>query len=131
MLHSSLKSKHIELQFVLNNPKLQIEIDNSLIEQVLINLILNAVEACKDSEDPKISISAKQSNEGSAIINVSDNGKGIPDEIIDKIFIPFFSTKKNGSGIGLSLSQQIMFLHKGKIQVNTIENIGTVIRLVF
>lgn len=131
LLHSSLKSKHIELQFVLNNPKLQIEIDNSLIEQVLINLILNAVEACKDSENPKIGISAEQSNEGSAIINVSDNGKGIPDEIIDKIFIPFFSTKKNGSGIGLSLSQQIMFLHKGKIQVNTIENIGTVIRLVF
>ncbi|PHS52360.1 MAG: ATP-binding protein [Lutibacter sp.] len=131
LLHSSLKSKHIELQFVLDNPKLQIEIDNSLIEQVLINLILNAVEACKDSKNPKIIISAKQPIEGSAIIRVSDNGKGIPDEIVDKIFIPFFSSKKNGSGIGLSLCQQIMFLHKGEIQVKSIENSGTVIRLVF
>jgi len=97
----------------------------------LPNLILNAIEACKDSEHPKISISAKQTNKGAGIIKVSDNGKGIPDEIVDKIFIPFFSSKKNGSGIGLSLCQQIMFLHKGKIQVNTIENSGTVIQLLF
>ena len=131
LLRSSLKNKNIELQFVLEDPKIQMEMDSSLIEQVLINLVLNAVEACKDSENPIINISAKQSNEGSAIIRVSDNGKGITDEILDKIFIPFFSSKKNGSGIGLSLCQQIMFLHKGKIQVNTIENSGTVIRLVF
>jgi len=131
LLHSSLKSRNIELQFVLDDSKLQMEIDRSLIEQVLINLIINAKEACKRIENPKIIISAKQSNEGSTIIRVSDNGKGIPDEIIDKIFIPFFSSKKNGSGIGLSLCQQIMFLHKGKIQVKTIENNGTVIRLEF
>lgn len=131
LLHSSLKSKNIELEFVLEAPKLQIEMDNTLIEQVLINLILNAKEACKNTEHPKISISAKQSNEGSTIINISDNGTGIPDEIVDKIFIPFFSSKKNGSGIGLSLCQQIMFLHKGKIQINTIQNSGTVIRLIF
>ncbi len=62
---------------------------------------------------------------------ISDNGKGIPQEFIDDIFIPFFSTKKNGSGIGLSLSKQIMLLHKGNIHVNSIENSGTVIRLVF
>lgn len=131
LLLSSLKSKNIELQFELDDPRLQIEMDSSLIEQVLINLILNAIEACKDSEHPQISISAKQTNKGAGIIKVSDNGKGIPDEIVDKIFIPFFSSKKNGSGIGLSLCQQIMFLHKGKIQVNSIENSGTVIQLVF
>jgi nitrogen fixation/metabolism regulation signal transduction histidine kinase len=131
LLDSSLKSKNIELQFELDYPKLQVELDSSLIEQVLINLILNAIEAFKDTEHPKIIISAKQSNEGETIIKVSDNGKGIPDELVDKIFIPFFSSKKNGSGIGLSLCQQIMFLHKGKIQVNSIENRGTVIRLIF
>ena len=131
LLQPSLQSKNIGLQFELDTPALQIEMDASLIEQVLINLILNAVEACKNIETPLIKISAKKNIEGIAIIQVSDNGTGIPNEILDKIFIPFFSTKKNGSGIGLSLCQQIMFLHKGKIQINSIENKGTVIRLVF
>lgn len=131
LLKSSLKSKGIDLQFIIDNQKLQINMDAALIEQVLINLIMNSVDACTEIAHPKITVSAKTSNEGFAVIKVTDNGKGIPDEIVDKIFIPFFSSKKKGSGIGLSLSQQIMFLHKGKIQVNTIENSGTVIRLVF
>ncbi|MFT6842967.1 MAG: signal transduction histidine kinase [Psychroserpens sp.] len=131
LLKSSLKSKGIDLQFIIDNQKLQINMDAALIEQVLINLIMNSVDACTEIAQPKITVSAKTSKEGYAVIKVTDNGKGIPDEIVDKIFIPFFSSKKKGSGIGLSLSQQIMFLHKGKIQVNTIENSGTVIRLVF
>ena len=131
LLHPSLKSKNIALQFQLDNPELQIEMDTSLIEQVLINLILNAVEACKNVEAPLIKISAKNNIEGITTILVSDNGIGIPNEILDKIFIPFFSSKKNGSGIGLNVCQQIMFLHKGKVQINSIENSGTVIRLVF
>ncbi|MGK0413823.1 MAG: nitrogen fixation/metabolism regulation signal transduction histidine kinase [Polaribacter sp.] len=131
LLKPSLSSKNIELQFTLENNKLQIEMDTSLIEQVLINLILNAVEACKNVENALIKLSAKKNIDGITIIKISDNGLGIPTEILDKVFIPFFSTKKNGSGIGLSLCQQIMFLHKGKIQINSIENSGTVIRLVF
>lgn len=131
LLRPSLHSKNIVLQFQLDNPELQIEIDSSLIEQVLINLILNAVEACKNVEAPLIKISAKNNIEGITTIQISDNGIGIPNEILDKIFIPFFSSKKNGSGIGLNVCQQIMFLHKGKIQINSIENSGTVIRLVF
>jgi nitrogen fixation/metabolism regulation signal transduction histidine kinase len=131
LLKSSLKSKGIDLQFIIDNQKLQINMDAALIEQVLINLMMNSVDACTEIAHPKITVSAKTSNEGFAVIKVTDNGKGIPDEIVDKIFIPFFSSKKKGSGIGLSLSQQIMFLHKGKIQVNSIENSGTVIRLVF
>jgi len=131
LLRPSLVSKNIALEFDLEHPKLQLEVDVSLIEQVLINLILNAVDACKNSKNPRIILSASKTKEGNITLKVSDNGKGIPDEIIDKIFIPFFSTKKNGSGIGLPLCQQIMFLHKGKLQINTLENIGTVIRLVF
>jgi signal transduction histidine kinase len=115
----------------MDTQKLQINMDTALIEQVLINLIMNSVDACSETAQPKITVSAKQSNEGYAIIKVTDNGKGIPEELLDKIFIPFFSSKKKGSGIGLSLCQQIMFLHKGKIQVNSVENGGTVIRLVF
>ena len=131
LMRPSLENKHIALGFEIENPELKIEIDTYLIEQVLINLILNAVEACKECENPSIAISAQKDIDGHAIIKIKDNGKGIPDEIIDDVFIPFFSTKKNGSGIGLSLCQQIMFLHKGKIQINSIENTGTVIRLVF
>ena len=131
LLQPSLSSKNIEMQFNLDNPELQIVMDTSLIEQVLINLIKNSIEACKDVENQLIKISAEKNIEGIAIITVSDNGMGIPKEILDKIFIPFFSTKKNGSGIGLSLCQQIMFLHKGKIKINSIENRGTVIKLEF
>tara|TARA_R110001632_G_scaffold65_6_gene259 strand:- start:2572 stop:3735 length:1164 start_codon:yes stop_codon:yes gene_type:complete len=131
LIKSSLKSKGIDLQFKLENQKLQINMDTALIEQVLINLIINSVDACTKIEQPKITVSANLSNEGTPIIKVTDNGNGIPDEIVDKIFIPFFSSKKRGSGIGLSLCQQIMFLHKGKIQVNSVENSGTVIHLVF
>ena len=133
LLQPSLTVKNIELQFLIQtpDPDLQIEIDTHLIEQVLINLILNAIEACKSIKHPKIIISAQKNVEGHSIVKVTDNGKGMTDEIIDKIFIPFFSTRKNGSGIGLSLCKQIMLLHKGKIQINSIEDKGTVISLIF
>jgi signal transduction histidine kinase len=131
LLQPSLQSKNIEMQFHLDNPGLQIVMDTALIEQVLINLIKNSIEACKDVENPMITIAAEKNIEGIAVIKITDNGTGIPEELLDKIFIPFFSTKKNGSGIGLSLCQQIMFLHKGKIKINSIENSGTAIQLIF
>lgn len=127
----SLDNKNIELHFEIENLNLQIEMDTYLIEQVLINLMLNAVEACKDVEHPKITLYAQKNIDGQPIIRLKDNGKGIPKEIIDDVFIPFFSTKKSGSGIGLSLCKQIMLLHKGKIQIQSIEHKGTVISLVF
>ena len=80
------------MQFKLDNPEFQIEIDTSLIEQVLINMILTAVEAYKNIKNPLIKISDEKSIEGIAIIKVSDNGLGIPDDILDNIFMPFLST---------------------------------------
>ena len=65
------------------------------------------------------------------MIAVIDNGSGIPQEIKDQIFVPFFTTKKNGSGIGLSLSRQIMTLHGGKIQIDNIQDKGAQVSLVF
>ncbi len=65
------------------------------------------------------------------MIKVADNGIGMPEELIDKIFIPFFSTKKSGSGIGLSLCKQIMMLHRGHIHVNSVEGEGTAFVLQF
>lgn len=127
----SLKSKSIDLIFKTENTDLQIDIDAYLIEQVLINLILNAIEACEGRENSKIIVAASKTMKGNAIIQIQDNGKGIPDEILDKIFVPFFTTKKTGSGVGLSLSKQIILLHKGKIQIQSKMDKGTVISLIF
>ncbi|MEO6347240.1 MAG: HAMP domain-containing sensor histidine kinase [Aquaticitalea sp.] len=127
----SLNNKSIELTFNLENPDLLIDIDAYLIEQVLINLILNAIEASEGQKNIKISVGASQNTKGNTVIQVSDNGSGIPEEIIDKVFVPFFTTKKTGSGVGLSLAKQIMLLHKGKIKINSKEGKGTVISLIF
>lgn len=131
LMQPSLEDKNIIIEFNPGNPDLEVEIDSYLIEQVLINLILNAIDACKNSPEPKIILSAKKDIDRNTIISVADNGTGIPEEILDNIFIPFFTTKKNGSGIGLSLCKQIMMLHKGKIQINSKEGTGTIINLAF
>ena len=131
LMRPSLESKNILFDYELDNPDLHVELDTYLIEQVLINLVLNSVEACKESIKPRITLSAHKNIKGNFIIRIRDNGKGIPDEIMDDIFIPFFSTKKNGSGIGLSLCKQIILLHNGKIQIKSVVGKGTVISLVF
>ncbi len=131
ILLPSLESKNVELKYVAENTELELEVDTHLIEQVLINLILNAVEATREKESPKIVLSSEKDVQGHIIIKVTDNGIGIPEDIADKIFIPFFSTKKNGSGVGLSLCKQIMLLHKGKVNISSKQNKGSVISLVF
>ena len=121
----TLDQKNIELDIILKDQELQIEADINLIEQVLINLLLNAMEAVKEIKEPKIVLTASQLQNNHTVIKVVDNGSGIDDEVLDKIFIPFFSTKKSGSGIGLSLCKQIMMLHKGNINVQSIKGEGT------
>ncbi len=129
LMQPSIQDKNINISYLLGNQDMEIEIDSYLIEQVLINLILNAIDACKNKADAKIVIAAESGV--NTIIKVQDNGSGIPDEIIENIFVPFFTTKKNGSGIGLSLCKQIMLLHKGKVQLYSKENKGTVVSLIF
>jgi two-component system nitrogen regulation sensor histidine kinase NtrY len=131
LMQPTLAQKHIELEVILKDPDLSLEADASLVEQVLINLVVNAVEAVKDKPDPRIILSATIAKNKKIIIKVADNGAGISPEVIDKIFIPFFSTRKTGSGIGLSLCKQIMMLHKGNIQVQSVEGEGTVFLLSF
>lgn len=96
---------------------LTLTIDKEQMTQVLINLITNALQALKNTEQPTIHIKAYKTEDNRMLIEVADNGKGIPPEIIDQIFIPFFTTKDQGSGIGLSLTKQIMRLHGGRIEV--------------
>jgi len=130
LMQPTLEKKHIELEIVLRDPALAVEADLNLIEQVLINLLVNAIDAVKDKEEPRISLSAEVVN-NRTIVRVGDNGVGMPTEILDKIFIPFFSTRKTGSGIGLSLCKQIMLLHKGNIQVQSTEGKGSAFLLQF
>ena len=131
LMEPSLKDKHVEIQFVLEPIELEVEIDTYLIEQVLINLILNAVDACSRLPNANIIISARKDIDRNTNIRIQDNGSGIPEEILDSIFIPFFTTKKNGSGIGLSLCKQIIMLHRGKILIHSKQGVGTVVNLIF
>ena len=104
--------------FDLEDTEQVLRIDRSHIEQVLINLLKNAEEAVKDIEDKNISISARAEKPQHIItINVEDNGCGIMPEVLDRIFVPFFTTKPGGSGIGLSICRQIASLHGGSITV--------------
>jgi two-component system nitrogen regulation sensor histidine kinase NtrY len=125
LMRPTLEKKHIELEIILRDPALSIEADLNLIEQVLINLMVNAVEAVKDREEPRLTLSAEVQPNNKTLLKVSDNGMGMPPELLDKIFIPFFSTRKSGSGIGLSLCKQIMLLHKGIIQVQSTSGVGS------
>lgn len=131
LMQPTLEQKNIDVDTILKDPDLMLEADTTLLEQVLINLLVNAIDAVKEKPDPVISLSAYIANNKRTVIKVSDNGYGMAPEIVDKIFIPFFSTKKTGSGIGLSLCKQIMMLHKGNIQVQSIEGEGTAFLLQF
>ncbi len=131
LMQPTLDQKNIEMEIVLKDTDLVLEADTNLIEQVLINLVVNSIEAVKDREDARILLSAFLASSGKVVIKVSDNGVGMSEEVMDKIFIPFFSTKKSGSGIGLSLCKQITMLHKGNIQIQSKEGVGTSFSLQF
>ncbi|WP_460219615.1 sensor histidine kinase [Psychroserpens sp. MEBiC05023] len=98
-----------------------INADKQQVEQIIINLISNCLYALVDSKDPKIEIHIFEENK-KIILSVSDNGIGISEDIKDNIFIPYFTTRKNGSGIGLTLSKSIMEAHNGKIFFNSENN---------
>jgi signal transduction histidine kinase len=131
LMQPMLLQKKIDIEVILKDPDLTIQADPNLIEQVLINLLVNAMEAVKDRPDPRISLSASAISGNKVVLKIGDNGMGMTPEILDKIFIPFFSTKKSGSGIGLSLCKQIMMLHKGNIQVQSVEGEGSMFTLQF
>jgi len=131
LMQPTLVQKKIDLEIILKDPDLTVQADPNLIEQVLINLLVNAMEALKDRPHARITLSASPISGNKVILKIGDNGVGMPPEVLDKIFIPFFSTKKSGSGIGLSLCKQIMMLHKGNIQVQSAEGEGTVFTLQF
>lgn len=121
--------KH-DIIFSCTSDDITVSIDPDLIELVLINLVKNAIEASFNNENPVVSVIGL-GNESGATISISDNGDGIIPEAIGKIFIPFFSTKKTGSGIGLSLSRQIMQLHQGTLTVKSTPDEGSTFLMKF
>lgn len=100
-------------------PELALTADPHLIEQALINLTFNAIDAVLGRKDARIHIEASIDDRGRPTLRVKDNGPGIAPEALEKVFIPFFTTKKDGSGIGLSLSRQIMRMHGGTLTVHS------------
>jgi nitrogen fixation/metabolism regulation signal transduction histidine kinase len=110
---------------------LELTADPELVEQVLINLLLNALHGVQDQANGEIAMEARLDERGRVIVEVIDNGAGISEEAREKIFVPFFTTKQEGSGIGLSLSKEIMRLHKGSIEFQSEPGKQTVFRLTF
>lgn len=123
--------ENIQIKWEVNPEDLEIAADKKQVSQVLINLLKNAVEALKNKPDGKIILKGEINSDGRAQISVTDNGPGIPDDLMDKIFVPFFTTKESGSGIGLSLSRQIMLLHGGSLKVDSTPGKMTMVSLVF
>ncbi|MCJ7449838.1 MAG: ATP-binding protein [Bacteroidales bacterium] len=120
-----------DISFLINDPDLEIFADENLISLVLINLIKNAVEANENNPDCKIKIIARCDLNDHPEICVSDNGPGISEENLEEIFIPFFTTRENGSGIGLSISKQILGAHGGSLKARSVPDRETVFCMSF
>jgi len=118
LMKTALEQANIELEILPIPANATIYADNKLIEQVLINLINNSIHALKGIEQPCIKISCIVEQDKTVIL-ITDNGHGIEEDIINQIFIPFYTTKKNGSGIGLSLSKNILKKHGGNLLVSS------------
>lgn len=123
LMQNNITTNGIEINSEVIPKEMNLRVDEKLIEQVLINLIKNAIEAGKSEGDFKIELRAFEEG-GNVKIEVSDNGPGISSEVIDNIFVPFYTTKKEGSGIGLSLSKQILRRHGGNLKVLSEEGKG-------
>jgi two-component system nitrogen regulation sensor histidine kinase NtrY len=125
LLDSEISAKDIRLSIDIDPPDLQIAADADMIEQVLINLILNSIQALDKQAGGAITVRAHVGRGGKTLVEVIDNGPGIIEGSLDKVFIPFFTTKKGGTGIGLALSRQIMRLHNGNISVRSTPHVST------
>lgn len=133
LMKSDLEKKNVKVSHQIEPETIHIRADAALIEQVLINIIKNGMESVEEENDKKpiIHIKAFNNNHGLVEIWVQDNGTGILPEVMEKVFIPFYSTKRTGSGIGLSICKQIMQLHNGKIKIESEFGKGTTLKLIF
>jgi len=131
LMQNQAGKKRITLVTHADPESLEVTADPELIEQVLINLTLNAIQALNSVSSGKIELLGSMDDRGRVLIQVRDNGRGIDADLIDRIFIPFFTTRKGGSGIGLSLTRQIMRLHRGSVTAASSPGKETVFTLRF
>jgi nitrogen fixation/metabolism regulation signal transduction histidine kinase len=115
----------------LNPSQLDVYADRDLIEPVLLNLLRNALQATQDLTHPALELCGRLNRRGNVVIEISDNGPGIPEDMVKKIFVPFFTTKKDGSGVGLALARQVMTAHGGFVRVSESDAGGAKFTLTF
>lgn len=127
LMSTELEGIAVEISVVPES--LEIQADQQLLDQVLVNVVKNAADAMQDTVSPELHLSGKL-DLGRVLIRVRDNGPGIADDVMDQVFIPFFTTKREGSGIGLSLCRQIMIAHHGEIMLESDED-GVAVGLLF
>jgi two-component system nitrogen regulation sensor histidine kinase NtrY len=131
LFSEKFRNSNIELSIICEEKKVEINVDPVLLDQILINLITNAIQAVQGTEHGRIILRIERNEEARVFVEVEDNGCGIDKSLQDEIFVPFFTTKKNGSGVGLSLSRQLMRLHGGTISFRSIPNKQTLFKLQF
>lgn len=130
-LQGQEKSVPVSIEIDVEPTDLLLYADEDQIGQVVLNLLKNALQALSGEGQGEIRIEAREAERGAIVVDVSDNGKGMPAEVAENVFVPFFTTKQDGSGIGLSLSRQIMRLHGGSLILKSTRPEGTVFRLTF
>jgi len=131
LMKKETSDNKIKLEYHISPASIELQIDEQMISQVLINLIKNSIHALEGMKNGQITIKGFYNKRGRPTIQIIDNGKGILKDVLDKIFIPFFTTKPSGSGIGLSLSRQILRLHGGTITANSLPKGATIFSLTF
>jgi two-component system, NtrC family, nitrogen regulation sensor histidine kinase NtrY len=130
-LAAELATRHIELVVAIEPATLDVTADAELLEQALINLMRNAIDAVRDEPVARIALSAHQEPGAHVVISVDDTGPGIAPELREKVFVPFFTTKRQGSGVGLTLVRQIATAHGATINISVAPGGGARVRLRF
>ncbi len=130
LMQPMVTAKHIQFQVLQTASKISLHLDFKLIEQAIINLITNSIYALDETEKPVIQVTYRLVH-NKVYIDVIDNGKGIEKDGLEKIFVPFYTTRKNGSGIGLTITRNIMKMHQGSLEVVSIPKTETTFSLVF
>jgi nitrogen fixation/metabolism regulation signal transduction histidine kinase len=131
LLANELALRHIQLVMNVAPDTLEVTVDAELLDQALINLVRNSMEAFREESGGCITVSARMETGGRAVIAVADNGHGIPPDQREKIFVPFFTTKRQGSGIGLTLVRQIAIVHGATVAISDTPGGGTTVSLNF
>jgi two-component system, NtrC family, nitrogen regulation sensor histidine kinase NtrY len=131
LLEAEWSGRGIRLHMREPSEGIELLADESLLDQAMINVLRNAADAAAAGPEPQVWLGSAVSERGRPVIEVGDNGPGLPEENVDKIFLPFFTTKADGSGIGLALARQVMLIHKGAITASARTGGGALFRLTF